>query len=192
MSFWSAVAALGFGGLLAITIAIQPPGWKFRRWVKARDPCSYVPTWNFFAPTPGVKDVRLLWREQLVDGSVGPWHEAAAPRQGILRALWNPAKRSRKVLFDCRGRLKEADESDRGELFMLSVSYLLILNHVLCLPASPFGAARQFVLAESQGADDEAGPLELLFVSPWHVLPGPHRDLEPEMGRLRELVGPAA
>jgi hypothetical protein len=185
-------AALGFGALLAITAAVQPIRWKSRRWVKDRDPCYYIPTWTFFAPTPGVTDVRLLWREQLVDGTVGPWHEVAPPCQGILRALWNPTKRARKVVFDCRARLKGARDGDRGELFMLSVSYLLILQHVVRLPASPLGAARQFALVETQGADDENGLLELLFVSPWHALPGARRDLEPGASNRPEPVGPAA
>jgi hypothetical protein len=181
--------------LLAITAAIQPPWSTLRRWVKDRDPCAYIPTWTFFAPSPGVKDIRLLWREQLVDGTAGPWHEAVPPRQGLLRALWNPTKRTRKVVFDCRGRLKEAHTSDygeRGELYMLSVSYLLMIQHVTRLPASPFAAARQFVLVETQGADEEDGRFELLFVSPWHFLPGASRDPEPEREKGPEPVGPAA
>jgi hypothetical protein len=193
MSLWSAAAALGFGGLLAITAAIQPIPWsKLRGWVKSRDPCYYVPTWTFFAPNPGVKDVRLLWREQLVDGNVGPWHEIAAPRCGLPRALWNPAKRARKVVFDCRRRLAHAREREQDELFMLSVSYLLILHYVVGLPASPLSAARQFALVETQGADDDDGLLELLFASPWHHLPGASRDLELGTSKPPELVGSAA
>lgn len=192
MSFWTVAAAVGFGALFVISAAIQPIGWKTRRWVKDRDPCSYFPTWTFFAPNPAVADVRVLWREQLFDGAPGPWREIAAPRAGFLRAIWNPTKRARKVVFDCRGRLKGARESDRGELFMLSVSYLLILHHVIRLPASPLVAARQFVLVESQGADHKDGPIEVLFVSPWHDLSGASRELEPARSKVPELVGPAA
>jgi len=191
MSFWTVATAVGLGGLLAITALVQPPG-KVKRWVKSRDPCYYIATWTFFAPTPGVTDVRLLWREELVDGTVGPWHEVAPPRLGILRGLWNPTKRARKVVRDCSGRLKAARERDEDELFMLSVSYLLILHHVVGLPRSPLSAARQFALVETQGADDEDGPLDLLFASPWHDLPGANRDLKPGMGKPPELVVPAA
>jgi hypothetical protein len=192
MSFWTVVAAVGFGGLLAITAAIQRPGSRFKRWVKTRDPCYYIPTWTFFAPNPGVTDVRLLWREQLVDGVVGPWHEVDRPRQGILRGLWNPTKRARKVLHDCRRRLQAARDRDEDELFMLSVSYLLILQHVVSLPVSPLSASRQFVLLETQGTDDEDGLLTLLFVSPWHDLRGASRGLVPRSEEPLETVGHAA
>jgi hypothetical protein len=192
MSFWTVAAAVGFGGLLAITAAVQLPSSKFKQWVKTRDPCYYIPTWTFFAPNPGVTDVRLLWREQLVDGVVGPWHEVEAPRQGLLRGLWNPTKRARKVVYDCRRRLQAARERDQDELFMLSVSYLLILQHVVRLPGSPLSASRQFVLLETQGADDEDGLLKLLFVSPWHDLRGAGRGLEPRSREPVEAVGRAA
>jgi hypothetical protein len=192
MSFWTLAAAVGFGGLLAITAAIQPPRSKFKHWVKNRDPCYYIPTWTFFAPNPGVTDVRLLWREQLVDGVVGPWHELERPSQGILRGLWNPAKRTRKVVYDCRRRLQAARERDQDELFMLSLPYLLILRHVVDLPASPLSASRQFVLVETQGADDEDGLFKVLFVSPWHDLRGASRDLAPPLRRPLETVGRGA
>lgn len=181
MSVWSALAGLGFGGMLVITAAIQPHGRKLRRWVKERDPCYYLPTWTFFAPDPGVMDTRLVWRERLVDGTIGPWHEAVAPCGGVRRALWNPTKRARKVIFDL-GRMLEsrAQRSEDSELSMLSLPYLIILQHVVGLPVSPLGAARQFALLKTQGADDDGdGLFELLFVSVWHLLPdlGPDRRL---------------
>jgi hypothetical protein len=171
MSVWSVAAALGFAGMLVITAAVQPRSWGWRRRIDALDPCSYVPGWTFFAPEPAVKDVRLLWRERLVDGSVGPWHELAPPQGGLLRSLWNPTKRARKVVWDCGERVARAGASDCDGIAVLSLPYLMIVQCVNGQPASPLGAARQFAVVETQGADDQDGPFELRFVSAWHRLP---------------------
>jgi hypothetical protein len=189
MTFWSVAAALGFGGMLLVTAAIQPSGWRWRKLVKKRDPCSYVPTWTFFAPDPGVTDARLLWRERLVDGTVGPWHESVPPQGGLLRAIWNPTKRARKVATDFR-RMIEREEEEAGdeELRMLGLPYLMILQHVLGIDSSPLGAARQFAVVSTEGADDEDGLFELVFVSSWHRLPGARLDPRSAEGRPAELV----
>lgn len=171
MSLWTAAAALWFGGMLLVTAAVQTGRWKLRMWLRARDPWGYVPWWGFFAPTPGVTDVRLLWREQLVDGGLGPWHEALGPSSGIGRAVWNPSKRTRKGLLDCGQGLAAERKAGNGALAMMSLRYLLIAHYVMSLPASPLGSARQFAFVETQGADDWDGRFELLFVSPWHQLP---------------------
>jgi hypothetical protein len=131
--------------------------------------------------------MRVLWRERLVDGTVGPWHEALAPRGGVLRAIWNPTKRLRKVVFDCKRKLERAGENRDDELFILSVQYLMLLRHVVDLPASALGAARQLALVKTQGADDdEDGLFELLFVGPWHALPGVDSEQGLDTSRLPE------
>jgi hypothetical protein len=190
MTLWSVVAAVGFGALLVVTAAIQPTRWRWRMLVKDRDPCSYVPTWTFFAPDPGVTDARLLWRERLDDGTVGPWHEAVAPTTGIQRALWNPTKRARKVAADCRRMIERGREGSDGELLVLSLPYLMILQHVVGICRSPLGVARQFAIVSTQGADDVDGLFDVVYVSSWHELPG--ASPRPEaMSEPAELVEPA-
>lgn len=192
MSLWTVAAAAGFGGMLVLTAAVQSRRWKLRAWLRARDPCAYIPWWTFFAPTPGVTDVRLLWREQLVDGGLGPWHEALAPSRGLRRAVWNPAKRTRKAVLDCGHGLAQEQDTTEGALAMMSLRYLLIAHYVMSRPASPLGARRQFAIVETQGADDQDGQFDLLFVSPWHRLPAAAGDPALEAGEVPELVESAA
>ncbi len=150
MSVWGALAAAFFGTLLVLTAAIQP-FTRVRARVKAIDPCYLLPTWTFFAPDPGVTDARLLWRERLVDGTVGPWHEAVPPCTGLLRAVWNPTKRSRKVVFDWgRGLERRADPPD-SEMFVLSLSYLMILQHLTSLSVSPLGVSASVRAGQDAG-----------------------------------------
>jgi hypothetical protein len=191
MSGWGVLATAFFGTLLVLSIAIQPHT-SLRSRVKAWDPCYYLPTWTFFAPDPGVTDARLLWRERLVDGTVGPWHEAVPPATGLWRAVWNPTKRSRKVVFDWgRGLERRADPPD-SEMFVLSHSYLMILQHLTGLSASPLGVARQFAVIKTQGADDAEGHFELVFVSLWHALPPPDRKASAAAGRSFEITDTVA
>lgn len=191
MSLWTAGAALGFGGMLVLTAAVQPRRWRLRSWLRARDPCAYVPWWTFFAPTPGVIDMRLLWREQLIDGGLGPWHEALPPRGGVLRAVWNPAKRTRKAVYDCGQIVSRGGDSADVSLTVMSLPYLMVARYVVGLPASPLGAARQFAVVKTRGPDDGDGPFELAFVSPWHRLPGISVDLPLVTSELREAAVPA-
>jgi hypothetical protein len=192
MSLWTLVAILGFGALLILTAAVQPRRWKVRSWVRARDRFALVPWWTFFAPNPGVTDVRLLWREELVDGTVGPWHEAVRPRGGYQRAAWNPTKRARKGAYDCGRSVSREGERGQTGLALLSLPYLMILQHVLGLPASPLGRARQFVVVETQGADDQDGLFNLLFVSPWHPLTDKRSELRLGRSEVVEREEPAA
>jgi hypothetical protein len=192
MTFWSVAAALAFGGMLAVTAAIQPGRWGVRDRVKAWDPFSYIPTWTFFAPDPGVTDARLLWREQLVDGTVGPWHEAEPPPGGARRAVWNPRKRARKAISGCSLRLARAGCSADDDLAVLDLAYLMLAQHVVALPASPLSAARQFALVRTRDADDEDGLFELEFVSRWHPLTRGAPDLGPDVSKSPNRVASVA
>lgn len=170
MSVWTALAALGFGGLLTVTVLIQPVRWGWRKRMKHYDPLFYVPIWTFFAPEPLVHDFRLIWRERLTDGTIGPWHEIEPPQDGLLRGLWNPKMRARKAVFDFGfGLVRHATGSDRRSA-MLSLEYLGILQHVLGLASSPLSAGRQFAVVRTKGADSDDGALELQFASTWHLV----------------------
>ena len=173
MSAWTVAAVLVFGAILVATVAVQPGRWRWRSLVRARDPVGLIPWWTFFAPYPGTTDTRLLWRERLVDGAVGPWREAVPPPTGLRRAVWNPTKRARKAVWDCSLKIPPAWGRGDDAMAMLRLPYLMIVQHVVGQPASPRSASRQFALVATQGADHEDGLFELRFVSPWHRLTEP-------------------
>jgi hypothetical protein len=173
MSGWALAAALGFGGMLLITAAVQPRRWRWASRLKARDACAYIPAWTFFAPNPGVTDARVVWREQLVGGSLSPWHEIVPPHGGPWRAFWNPTKRARKAVADCAPMVvRLASQNKNSALPMLSLPYLMIVQHIAGQPDSPLTVARQFAIVRTQGADEQDVLFEVLFVSHWHRQPG--------------------
>jgi hypothetical protein len=148
-------------------------------WLKNHDACAYIPTWTFFAPNPGVNDTRVLWREQLVDGSVSHWHEVVPPNGRLSRAIWNPSKRARKAVTDCGPMVVRLVARNKGsKLPLLSLPYLMLVQYISALPGSPLGVARQFTVINTQGADESGdGHFQLLFVSHWHRRPGVQREV---------------
>src|SRR5437667_4109401 len=84
--------------LLLLTIFCQRPLWKPLQTFKYNDLAAFIPAWTFFAPNPVTTDTRVLWREMLFGGSISPWHEVLPPSNGLLRAVWNPTKRQRKLI----------------------------------------------------------------------------------------------
>jgi hypothetical protein len=162
------------GAMLVITAATQARRWRWASWLKCRDACAYIPTWTFFAPNPGVTDTRVLWREQLTDGSVSHWHEVVPPQCGILRAVWNPRKRARKAVTDCGPMVTRLiARSKQSPLPMLSLPYLMLVQHIAGISGFPLSLARQFTIVSTQGADDaEDATFRLLFISHWHRQPG--------------------
>jgi hypothetical protein len=138
----------------------------------------------------------VLWREQLIDGTIGPWHEMVGPQGGLLRAVWNPTKRARKAVTDCGPMaVRMIARNQRSVLPIIGLPYLMIAQHMAGLNGSPLGLARQFTVVSTQGADtDEDADFQLLFVSQWHRQPGVARDAPldapvlPEIPDLAELV----
>lgn len=176
MSVWTIASAALFGAMLVITAAAQLR-FRWAQWLKRHDACAYIPAWTFFAPNPGVKDTRVLWREQLIDGTIGPWHELVGPQGGLLRAVWNPTKRARKAVTDCGPMaVRMIARNKRSALPLMSLPYLMIVQHMAGLHGSPLGLARQFTVVNTQGADTEDGLFQLLFISHWHRQPGVAKD----------------
>ncbi len=61
----------------------------------------FIPTWNFFAPTPGMNSFHLLYRDQLNSGQMDGWHEIIYKlKQKPFRAFWNPLKTIDKAIID--------------------------------------------------------------------------------------------
>ncbi|MGV8908146.1 MAG: hypothetical protein ACOH1Y_04130 [Propionicimonas sp.] len=191
MTATALAVALGSVAMLVITACSQlrKPGWA--AWLKNHDACAYIPTWTFFAPNPGVNDTRVLWREQLSDGSVSHWHEVVPPSSRLLRAVWNPSKRARKAVTDCGPMVVRLVSANKGsKLPLLSLPYLMLIQYISGLPGSPLGLARQFTVLNTQGPDELDGPFRLLFVSHWHRLPSVPRDA-PLLARSLPELDPA-
>jgi hypothetical protein len=158
-------------GLLLLTIACQRTWWKPLQALKCRDVAVFIPSWMFFAPYPRTTDTRVLWRERLIGGSVGAWHELLPPVGGVLRAVWNPAKRERKLLNDIESSvLRMALDHPNSEYTLISLPYLIMLHRVMSLPASPLVCARQFLVIQTKNEGTGEGEIRPLFASHWHAL----------------------
>jgi hypothetical protein len=175
MSVLSVAVAVLFGGLWVVTLLSQ---WRRVRpisWLKRHDACAVIPVWTFFAPNPGTRDVRLLWRQRYADGTLSPWRETTAPRVGPWKGIWNPAKRVRKAVTDVSPSvLRRAVTHPDSSLTVISVPYLMIVNHVSSLPGASLANARQFMIAYTDGSDRSATPEpKIQLVSHWHLLEAP-------------------
>jgi hypothetical protein len=166
---WTIACAVWFAAVLVATAGTQTRRFRWARWLKRHDACAYIPRWTFFAPTPWTRDIRLLWREQLSDGSVSPWRELVPPNRGCRHAVWNPQRRARKGVIDCGMVIVRLLAGARkSPLSALSLPYLMVVQHVAGLPGCALGVARQFTLVSTQGDDDDDGSLQVLCVSSWH------------------------
>lgn len=139
------------------------------RQLSYRDCFGLLPLWTFFAPSPGQTDYHLLYRDQHADGSITELREISLgePRTGVSW-VWNPDKRSRKVLADVVQMLLEISPfQKRPTGLMLSTPYMLVLHAVMTEPRGPEVAKRQFIIAQTRGFFRDGSP-EILLRSPLH------------------------
>lgn len=143
------------------------------KWIgvlRSFDILCLIPAWTFFAPRPGTTDINLLYRDQLIDGTLTPWRSIPAKNPGVLRWIWNPYRRRRKCLFDMSQNLMLfAAEVKSVERIVLDVAYIDLLNFVSELPRNSLHASTQFLLAYTPGASREDEP-QILFISAFHPL----------------------
>ena len=130
----------------------------------------FVPQWNFFAPSPGVHDFHLLYRDKFSNGAVGVWQEVPpfTAHRHWMSAIWNPEKRIKKALYDLTLTIalsKPVAQVDAAWI-KLSVPYLLLANYVSSLDRPFSVSATQFLLMQSSPGDAPA----VLFVSDLHSL----------------------
>jgi hypothetical protein len=126
-------------------------------WVRKINSFGFIPGWTFFAPTPGILDYRLVYRDILADGTLGIWQEVdwCQPRRW-LDALWYPKRYATKLVVDSINGLagvlsamaKEGiDVHQQPQGMILSTPYIVLLNIVMGLPRqSPDSVARQMAL----------------------------------------------
>jgi hypothetical protein len=160
-----------FGGWLLATLLCQKRGSKISRAIRSCDPLGMVPTWTFFAPSPGRHDYRLFYRDQQIDGGLSPWREIDDRPARKLRAVWNPEKRLRKTLSDtCSAVLrlptKVRSKPDRA---VLHPAYLFILARVMRFgPKSPLNSMRQFAIVQTAGFAPQFSEAYVRFLSAFH------------------------
>jgi hypothetical protein len=163
------VTVLVLGAWTLATVA-HGAGLPVERVIRSETLLRFVPQWNFFAPTPGVHDYHLFYRDQLASGDVGPWREAgtfARPRR-LVDAIWNPDGRAVKAWLDLVPTLSLEAYAlrDRPDAVQLTLPYLLLVNYAAHLPGSALSVARQVMITRA-APDTEP---EVVFVSRLHGL----------------------
>ena len=148
-------------------------GFEWFDKVRRHDHFSLLPLWTFFAPNPGQSDYHLIYRDRKTDGSVTEWREIdITERRKPYGFIWNPEKRSKKVLSDLvssmLSSLPDIDQSDR--IVMLSIPYLILLNVVSHVDAEDQTTYRQFVLVETFGFNPTNEP-RVVLRSDFHLIP---------------------
>lgn len=143
--------------------------------IRNLDHFSLLPLWTFFAPNPGQTDYHLVYRDRRADGVTTDWMEVAITQSRKFHScMWNPEKRSKKVISDVVATLMESIPSvppDKAAFaIMLSLPYLVLLNFVSNLAATPGATHRQFVIAETAGFKRTEHP-RLVLKSDFHPLP---------------------
>jgi hypothetical protein len=136
--------------------------------VRRLDLFSLVPQYNFFAPRPGTKDFHLMVRATTSSGEFGRWRELSPlPHRAWWNCLWNPARRPRKALFDLATTLAKESQAVSRTAVQVSISYLVLLNHVSAAARLQAPARVQFLLAVSNGTCSTEPPRPL-FISHIH------------------------
>lgn len=137
-------------GMLLVCTALYALGLKFRG-LRRLHTLGLVPQWSFFAPTPGVQNLYLLYRDIHLGGEPTAWrmvHHMDSDR-GPLTFVWNPRRRLRKALHDLITGLEIGGPMPRPELVQLSMPYLLIVHHLSSLPRLDGVWATQFLVMVS-------------------------------------------
>ena len=163
---WIIVVVLAVYLLVTLAYHLDPGDWVIRK----LDYFSLVPKWTFFAPQPATRNLFLLYRDEYPDGNLGSWAVLYGMEhyRSSWSFIWNPAKRLRKTLFDLLVTLLSesgATEENRAKIKM-SISYLLILNHIAGFSRSNDAVATQFLVMEN----DADGPSRSVFTSELHAL----------------------
>ena len=133
--------------------------------VRGYDHFSLLPLWTFFAPNPGQSDYHLVYRDKRADDSLTEWREIeiTEPRKPFS-FFWNPEKRSKKVISDVVSNIVSSipNEQETGDVIMLSLPYLILLNVVTHFDGAGQTTRRQFILVETFGFNPTSSPRVIL------------------------------
>ena len=145
--------------------------FRWFEFIQQFDRLGLLPIWTFFAPNPGQTDYHMIYRNMYADGSCSEWAEVEIPtRNGLVASVWNPDKRIVKAIDDAVAGLIQLmrEKGERSE-FLLSFSYLFLLNFVSAVNKDNDAASRQFAIVETRGLNRTETP-SLLFVSEFHAI----------------------
>ena len=138
--------------------------------VKARDMFSLIPNWSFFAPRPGTFDYHLVFRDLGSAGEFSKWQEIPlAEERTLWGAMWNPEKRSKKVLSDVVQSLVRLAQDKSIRDYSLAIPYLVILNYISSFPRKMATLQTQFMILRSDGFFSQQDP-QFIFRSNMHML----------------------
>jgi hypothetical protein len=170
MSIMDILSVTVFVGLLALT-ACQNLFTNGALKFGGRILYSLIPSWSFFAPTPGTQNFHLLFRDMIAGSKeMGPWREIEdvqmSKRRPLHTAIWNPQKRRKKAIFDLVSLLIITAQRPNmtPEEVQFSTPYLYFLSYVCNQPRSNLAEMRQFALLVSE-PDKEP---QVVFLSAMH------------------------
>jgi hypothetical protein len=153
---------------LVITLLAQHS--RFQPFINAFNALHIIPRWTFFAPNPGVRDYHLVIRDRCSDGCVTGWKSVPVysprPRFGYL---WNPQKRSSKIMNDAVQAIKLLSKRENigAAGIPFTAPYLLLLYYAAhAVPPEPDAIEFQIAIIESTGHDKRE--LECSFLSSFH------------------------
>lgn len=149
-----------------LSILAQFSSFRWRKWLKEKDPFALIPDWALFSH-PGARTLHLLYRDQLIDGQFTPWKEVALYNPSPWRILWNPKRRQSKALRLCRSLLDLADYVPNRKWLLISFPYLFILTYIMTQQRQNESRSRQFLLARMDGSLSSQDA-EIVFLSPMH------------------------
>ncbi len=157
-----------FGSWLLLTILCQVPG-RASSYLRTWDFLGLIPEWNFFAPHPNTGDYHLLYRDRLLDGSFTEWTELRQSESyRWWHAVWNPARRRKKALFDLTAALAR-EIREAPDTLQVSMAYLSLLQHVSSLGRPEAVVGTQFMIMRSHGMISTQEP-DVMMVSEVHGL----------------------
>lgn len=143
-----------------------PLGW--RGYLKGGLASLLLPSWNFFAPRPGVYSYHVLYRDRSRDGEMSDWREVNLDRsRAWWCVLWNPAKTVKKAIVDIVLELSQTADiyRERRPLITISMPYLSLLSYIASLPRIKDPVATQFLVFQSTPDTHD-----ILFLSDLHSL----------------------
>ena len=159
--------------------------WQFEgirkkyAWLRKINFLNLLPIWTFFAPSPGMYDTHLLFRDKKGGGEVTDWVEVVVtiPREQY-HFVWNPLKRRNKLVVDAISEVKSIknDAEKQGtdpeivqNQIKFSKGYLILLNIISKEPkVDDTSRARQFIVCDATHISGERNLIPL-FVSPFHL-----------------------
>lgn len=159
-----------FSVWLLISICCQFNKTKIGTFLRQLDLFSLIPYWSFFAPNPGTTDYHLLYRDKVDSNTGSYWKEyKLSSNRSLVGAVWNPKKRTKKVLSDAVSSLITLSKDLKDNEYKTTLPYIALLNFIASIPRGNTATATQFMIMESYGHFTERKPV-VIFRSEFHKI----------------------